>query len=74
MNLSNPITRKRLVAAQTELNGKKVVCLKNGIVVKEFPSINEAARFFNMKTSNSIGNCLCGKAKTAYGFEWRYAV
>lgn len=74
MNMNNPITRKRLVAAKTELNGRKVVCLKNGVVVKEFPSINEAAKFFNMKTPNSIGNCLRGKAKTAYGFEWRYAV
>lgn len=43
----------------------------NNNVIKEFLSIAEANRALG-KTSNSIMNCLSGRAKSAFGYRWRY--
>ena len=44
-----------------------------GEFIQGYPSISEAARQLNKRTG-SICLCCKGKAKTAYGFIWRYAV
>ncbi len=72
-NGNNPTTKKNMIEAQTISCGRKVVCIKDGKIVKTFDSISSAARYYDMKTHNSIWNCLKGKAKSAYGFKWRYA-
>ena len=43
----------------------------NDNVINEFASITEAANFLN-KTRGSIQNCLAGKTKTAFGYNWKY--
>ena len=44
----------------------------DGDFIKEWPSISEAAQYFNKNTSKFV--CCCkGKRKSAYGFIWRYA-
>lgn len=51
---------------------KPVVQLtKDGILVNEYPSISEAARFMHCYSS-VIGNCVRGIKKTAFGFLWEY--
>lgn len=44
----------------------------DGVFVKHWPSITEAAQYFNKSTSKFVA-CCKGKRKTAYGFIWRYA-
>lgn len=41
-------------------------------LVKEWPSINEAAAALN-GNAHSISNCICGRSRTAIGYKWRYA-
>ena len=43
----------------------------NDNVINEFSSITEATNFLN-KTSHSIQNCLAGRTKTAFGYNWKY--
>lgn len=44
----------------------------NGIMIKEWPSINEAAKALNIKR-HGISNCLNGKSKTSAGFVWNFS-
>lgn len=43
----------------------------NNNIINEFSSITEAANFLN-KTRGSIQNCLAGRTKTAFGYNWKY--
>ena len=43
----------------------------NNNIINEFPSIEEANKFLE-KTSKSINNCLANRAKTAFGYKWKY--
>ena len=45
---------------------------KNGVVVKEYGSINEVMHDLNLSYTTNIYNVLEGKQKTAYGFIWRW--
>ena len=45
----------------------------DGNFIKQWDSLNEAARFLNKKSSGPISNCCSGKIKTAYGYKWEYA-
>jgi hypothetical protein len=40
--------------------------------LKEFYSLDQALEFLNKKGSSAIGNCLRGKAKTAFSYKWKY--
>ncbi|MES2620168.1 MAG: NUMOD4 domain-containing protein [Bacteroidota bacterium] len=65
------------VGKKNEQNGKSVriqQLTKDGLLIKEYPSISEAARQLNIRfgTSN-IGSCANGKLSIAYGFKWQYA-
>ena len=44
---------------------------KNGNFIKDWPSINEAARITNMSAGNIV-ECCKGRRKTHKGFIWRY--
>lgn len=54
------------------------ICIKTGLILETYNSINDAALWiFNNKLSknthnarNSIGNCICGLSNTSYGFKW----
>ncbi len=53
-------------------SGKHILQLdKEGNVIMEHNSIEEAAKFVGKKRSN-ISCCLTGISKTAYGFQWKY--
>ena len=59
------------------INGKKcsipiLQFSKDGTLIKEWPSANEAQRQVGIPQSN-ICNCLKGRKKSAGGFFWRYA-
>ena len=59
------------------INGKKrslpiLQFTKNGELVKEWPSLNEAGRQLGIAHQN-ICACLKGRKKSAGGFVWRYA-
>jgi len=43
----------------------------NNFIINYFSSISEAKKYLG-KTSNSIENCLQGRAKTAFGYRWEY--
>ena len=44
--------------------------IKDGIVIKEYPSIN-SVRYDGFDVSN-VNKCLRGRSKTYRGYEWRY--
>ena len=46
---------------------------KQGILIKEWSSIIEAANSFNIKAPN-ISRCLRGLRKTCKGFQWQYKI
>ena len=50
---------------------KKIYQFRNGIFIKEYGSVSEAARVINGSQSH-ISNCALGKQKTAYGCIWSY--
>lgn len=53
---------------------KKIVCLKNGQVVKTYPSVADANRDFGKaKSAGNIHSALKGYTKHAYGYEWKFA-
>jgi hypothetical protein len=43
----------------------------NGIILKEYNSIKEAAEDNNAKYQAIVRVCL-GRRKTAYGYKWQY--
>ena len=45
----------------------------NGIYLKTYKSIADAARELNLINGCNISYCCKGKRKTAYGYVWRYA-
>jgi group I intron endonuclease len=53
-------------------SGKRILQLdKEGNIIQEHNSIEEAAKHIGKKRSN-ISCCLIGISKTAYGFQWKY--
>lgn len=44
----------------------------DGSVFKEFISLNDAKRFFNLKTHSNISSCCTGKKEKCAGYRWRY--
>lgn len=51
--------------------GKKILCFKNGIKIKEYNSIKEASLEINGLSTNIV-KCLKGITKSAYGYQWEY--
>ena len=59
-------------ASENNYNNKCILkCSKEGIILEEFRSISEAARIIG-KSRQSLSKVVTGKAKTAYGFIWKY--
>ena len=53
-------------------SGKHILQLdKEGNIIREHNSIDEAAKYINKKRSN-ISCCLTGVSKSAYGYLWKY--
>lgn len=50
---------------------KKVVMIKDGVVVKTFDSLTDAGAYCGV-LKTAIGNCLKGRSKTCAGYEWMY--
>lgn len=44
----------------------------NGVVVKEFCSINEAYKFLGKELNGSVSRACSGKSKSAFGYKWIY--
>ena len=62
--------------AKSQMNrhgAKKVLQFTlDGKFVREFPSNMEVVRVYGFRQSH-INECCLGKAKTAYGYKWKYA-
>lgn len=74
MNMMNPITRIRNSNAKKgkmPINAKKVVQLKNGLLINLFQSIREAARKNHISTS-SISECINQKRESYKECKWMY--
>lgn len=67
---STPI-RARLNHLNIKSMSKPVICVKNGIKIKEYPSIREAERQTGIKNQNIV-LCCQGKIKKSGGFIWKY--
>lgn len=67
-------SKKKLKEKITESIGKEIVMIDptNGELLKTFPSIRDAGRFFGAKQGSSISACLRGLRNTAYGYIWKY--
>ena len=65
----NELGIEKVIYANTPRPVKQI---KDGVVIRQFKSINEAARVIKAYDSN-IRNAAAGKIKSAYGFEWEYA-
>lgn len=54
---------------------KKVEAInEDGSVFKEFISLSEAKRYFNLKTQGNISSCCRGKKDKTAGYKWRYKI
>lgn len=62
-------TENNLYGTRIERTKKKVYCIE---LDKEYNSITEAAREFNLSMGN-LSSCLKGRQKTFGGYHWRYA-
>ena len=45
---------------------------KDGVYIKTFPGVKEAARQLGYKSASQITNCIAGKSLTSGGYKWRY--
>lgn len=54
------------------INIKPILVFKNGILLGEFSCIQDAKKALGMKSENSIINVLRGRAKTGYGYTFKY--
>lgn len=71
-DMSKVILARIKKANYANIHRKQVVQYDlNNNIINEFPSITEATKFLN-KTSRAIQNCLAGRAKTAFGYIWKY--
>ena len=52
--------------------GRKVAKIKDGVVVATYDSLIAAARSCGKDNHGNIGQCVTGKRKRAYGYEWKY--
>ena len=67
-NINNPITIKRMMDAGNKTSILQIS--KDGVVIKEFESINEASRETGICRTSISSTCL-GKQRTAGGYLWR---
>ena len=62
-------------SAKKQINGKKskpvLQFTLEGILIKEYPSINQIERELGFDQGNIV-NCCKGRYKTAYNYIWRY--
>lgn len=74
-NMNYPLARKNKSQSLTNLPSLSKPILQidkiTGEVINEFPSTNEVERQLGIGQGN-ISNCCNGKAKSAYGYIWRY--
>lgn len=65
--------KRRGMARRNNDTQSKRVCqfLKDGSLVKEYPSMSEASRITGINVSHICQTCL-GNYKSAGGFQWRY--
>ena len=65
---------KRRAKSQMNRHGAKKVLqfTLHGEFIREFPSTMEIVRVCGFRQSH-INECCLGKAKTAYGYKWKYA-
>ena len=70
-NINNPITISRIKGKRRE-HRKKVVQLKNGVLIKEYDSIRQAANKNNLSYS-CIYRCCLGISKEHQGFSWQFS-
>lgn len=52
---------------------KKIVCFKNGVIIKKYDSVSDAVRSTGIMQGN-ISSCLTGKRKSCGGFTWEYDI
>lgn len=73
-NMNNPLTLEKLRKLDPLRVAKKVKMIKDGVCLREFNSVTQAAEFIGGKTGN-ISHCLRKDYcyKTAYGYQWEYA-
>lgn len=73
-NMHNPVSQKRFEMAYARLRRRVCQYTRDGILVKTFMSITEAAQETGINLGN-IGSCVSGnkKHKTAGGYKWEYA-
>lgn len=69
-NNNNPITLSKLKLSARDIS-KPVLQLKNGVIVKEYNSINEAAKI-NGFSPIAICKVCKGERKNHKGYMWRY--
>lgn len=50
---------------------KKIIQIKDGVVIAEFCGINDAERATGIKRQN-ISQCCRGIRKSAFGYQWKY--
>jgi len=60
---SNSVEHMRIKVVQLDLNGN---------LIKTHNSIDDAGKYLNKKWHSSISACCKGKAKTAFGYRWKY--
>lgn len=72
-DLGKKIKAKEELILQEKINrSSSVSAYKNGIKIKSFICLQDAADFINVKSVGNISSCCRGKKNTVGGYEWKY--
>lgn len=72
-DLGKTIKSTEELKLQEKINrSSSVSAYKNGIKIKSFICLQDAADFINVKSVGNISSCCRGRKNTVGGYEWRY--
>ena len=63
---------RKCVNKSAKVRERPIYQIKNGEIINEFKTIENAKKMLGGKSSGNIVNALKGRHKTAYGYEWKY--
>lgn len=71
--LGNKIESVKYDNTKISANKNRTIgCFKDGVLHKEFKKIAEARKWLGLKTNANISACCNGRAKSAYGYVWKF--
>ena len=64
--------KHRHSSGNEKTSNRHIGMFKDDVLIKDFDSIVNAAKYFNKDTRGNIDGALQGRQHTAYGYTWKY--